>query len=396
VHTVKTPVKNQKDNVIGILGVFWDITEQKKAQEQLMVKDKAIASSINAIAITDSAGNLTYVNDSFLRMWGYENSKQVLGMPAVKFWNSTKEASKVIELLRDKENWIGELTGVRKDKSTFDFQVSSNVVRDQTGNPICMMGSFIDITEHKQTQEILNAYREKMIRAEQLASLGTLSATLAHELAQPLTVIHLSVENALKKLEKTSQSQTVIKNLKDSLEEVSNITSIVERFRNFARKSSEKVVHKVDLKAVAERTVGLLNESARRAKVSLHLKRMEKLPPIYANEKDLEQVFFALVENAIQAADRKKHRQVIISGAVRGKDIKLRFADNCKGIAQEHLDKIFEPFFTTKPLGVGTGLGLCIVENIVSRAGGKVHVKSDPGKGSTFIITLPIKRGEKS
>ncbi|HUS71825.1 MAG TPA: HAMP domain-containing sensor histidine kinase, partial [Sedimentisphaerales bacterium] len=167
-------------------------------------------------------------------------------------------------------------------------------------------------------------------------------------------------------------------------------------FRDFARKSSEEIVSEVSLKAVAERILKLLSESARRAKVSLHLKGIDELPTIYSNEKDLEQLFFALVENAIQAADGKKSRQFIIDGAVKDEQIKLRFADNCGGIAPENLDKIFEPFFTTRPAGEGTGLGLCVVEHIVSRAGGKVRVASKAGEGSTFFVTLPISRGRMS
>ena len=135
-----------------------------------------------------------------------------------------------------------------------------------------------------------------------------------------------------------------------------------------------------------------MNESARRAKVTLCLDGMEELPPIFSNEKDLEQLFFALVENAIQAADGKKSRQLIISGDVKDELIELRFTDDCGGIAKKNLDKVFEPFFTTRPVSERTGLGLCIVEHIVSGAGGKVHVESKTGKGSTFFVTLPFNR----
>jgi len=135
----------------------------------------------------------------------------------------------------------------------------------------------------------------------------------------------------------------------------------------------------------------LLNESARRARIALNLNGMDKLPPVYLNEKDMEQLFFALADNAIQAADGKKSRQLIISGAVKNEHLELCFSDNCDGIAPENINKIFEPFFTTKPKGQGTGLGLCIVQSIVSRAGGKIRVESKFGEGSTFFVTLPIK-----
>jgi C4-dicarboxylate-specific signal transduction histidine kinase len=119
------------------------------------------------------------------------------------------------------------------------------------------------------------------------------------------------------------------------------------------------------------------------------MKGLGSLPPIYSNERELEQLFFALLDNAIQAADGKKDRKVLVSGTMRDEHIELRFSDDCGGIAPEHIDKLFEPFFTTKPPGEGTGLGLCIVQRIVAQAGGRIRVKNKPGTGLTFFVTLP-------
>lgn len=229
-----------------------------------------------------------------------------------------------------------------------------------------------------------------MAQAERLASLGTLSATVAHELTQPLTTIRLSIENSLAQLEATSCPGDILEELKDGLDGVSDAVSVVDRVRNFARQSSEKAITEVNLREVAERIARLLNKNAQRANISVRLKDLEKLPPIYAREKDMEQLFFALADNAIHAADGKRKRQLTISGAVEDDRIELRFADNCGGVAPENLDKIFEPFFTTRPACEGTGLGLLIVQHIVSRAGGKVWVENKPGKGATFFVALPI------
>jgi len=257
-----------------------------------------------------------------------------------------------------------------------------------------ILGIFRDITEIKQTEEELDMYRERMIRAERLASLGTLSATVAHELTQPLTVIRLAVENSLEELKKMACPDSMMEDLKKGLSEVSHATSIVNRFRNFARESPEKSVKKVELKAIADRIIELLEESARRAKVILQVEDIGKLPPVYSNEKDLEQLFFALVENAIQSADGKKNHRLMISGHLRDNHyVELRFSDDCGGIAPENIDRIFDPFFTTRSQGEGTGLGLCIVQQIVSRAGGKVRVQNKTGEGSTFLVTLPINPG---
>ncbi len=104
---------------------------------------------------------------------------------------------------------------------------------------------------------------------------------------------------------------------------------------------------------------------------------------------------FALFEDAMQAADGKMAREVVVKGRIEGRQIALRFEDECGGIAPENQAKIFEPFFTTKPLGEGTGLGLCIVEGIVLRLHGTVEVETTAGEGSEFCITLPLASPDK-
>ncbi len=136
-------------------------TERKGAEEVLRVKDSAIASSINAVAIADVEGNLTYVNASFLRLWGYDDEKEVLGRPAVEFWQLEQKAAAVVEVLRDRGSWVGELVAKRKDGSLSDVQLLASMVTDAAGNPICMKGLFMDITECKRVGEALWKSEEK-------------------------------------------------------------------------------------------------------------------------------------------------------------------------------------------------------------------------------------------
>lgn len=260
------------------------------------------------------------------------------------------------------------------------------------GSPTGVMVIARDIHDARLAEEELANYRERMAHTERLASLGTLSATAAHELTQPLTVIRLSLDNLLDDLRAASAPEDFTRKLENSLAEVSNITAIIDRFRSFARKSSETTMGPVNLQAVAEKIVMLLSAGAQRARVKLSLDDIDKLPFIYGNEKDMEQLFFALFQNAIQAADGEKARELVVAGAVKDRHVELRFADTCGGIAPENIDVVFEPFFTTKPPGQGTGLGLCIVQQIAARTGGKVSIESEFGKGTTFFVALPVAR----
>ncbi|MCP4263596.1 MAG: PAS domain S-box protein, partial [Planctomycetes bacterium] len=369
-----------------------DITARKEAEEEIRKLSYAIEQSIDGISISDLEPKMLYVNDAFARMHGY-TPKGMIGMPVEKLLKKEYvcEFKSRINQIKTNGFWKGETEHIRKDGTAFPTYMSVTLLKNNDDKPIGMLAVARDITESKQKEKELNIYRERMTRTEKLASVGTLSATLAHELTQPLTVIRLSIQNSLADLKTISCPSTVVEDLKKGLSEISNFISIINKFRNFARISPEKNTKKVDLREIAERIMELLDENAWRAKVTLQVKGMDMLPPIYSYEKDLEHLYYSLVENSIQAADGKKRRQVIISSAIRDGHIELQFSDNCGGIVPKNLKRIFEPFFTTKDANERTGLGLCVVEHIVSRLNGKIRVKSKLGKGSTFFVSLPIK-----
>ena len=104
---------------------------------------------------------------------------------------------------------------------------------------------------------------------------------------------------------------------------------------------------------------------------------------------ELEQIFFILIENAVQAANLVGSGKLGISISRNGDMIEMVFADSCGGIEEENVERIFEPFFTTKPLGKGTGLGLCVLQRIVKKYGGTLRLDNHPPKGAIFIISLP-------
>lgn len=390
-NTTIGPLRDGIGNIKVTLIIARNIDKIRQAEERIRTLSSVVEQSIDGIAIGDLEPKLLYVNDAYARMHGY-TPEEMIGMKVVNLRSDSQvgEYHKAIHQLKTQGAWTGELEHFRKDGTAFPCYVSVSFLKNEQGEGTGILAVCRDITASKQKEDELKAYREQMARAEQLASLGTLSATVAHQLTQPLTVISLLLDNALDELEGTSSPKPLIRRLGDCATQVSNITSIINRFRNFARQSSDTSIGEVYLQAVAHRVVSLLDESARQVRIGLRIERMDKLPTVCMSERDLEQLFFALVENAIQAADSKKARQLVISGAVKDEHIELRFSDNCGGIAPENLNKIFEPFFTTKPRGQGTGLGLCIAQDIVSRAGGVVRVESKFGEGSTFFVTLPV------
>jgi PAS domain S-box-containing protein len=153
VEIITHPVKI-KDKTL-VLGIARDITERKMAEEAMQVKDWAIESAINGMVTTDMEGNLNFVNPAFLKMWKYNSPEEVLGKPAVEFWQMGEKAAEVMESMRTKGGWIGELVARGKDGDFFNVQVVASIVVNDTGQPVCMYSSFADITERKRAEEAI-------------------------------------------------------------------------------------------------------------------------------------------------------------------------------------------------------------------------------------------------
>jgi len=151
----------------GIIhGFVRDITERKNTEEELQIKNKAIESSINAMAIADLEGKLTYVNPAFLSLWGYKDNQEVLGRSSIEFWQITEEPMAVIKAIQNQGFWKGEMVAKRSDGSIFDSEVSASMIKDNNGSPLCLHASFIDITERKRAEEDLIKAKERAEESE--------------------------------------------------------------------------------------------------------------------------------------------------------------------------------------------------------------------------------------
>jgi len=385
-----------------------DITERKRLEEELKESEQryraVVETAGETIAIVDAQGVFQFMNTTAGRRLG--------GRPADFMGKTMGELfpkdiadrqmgtiRKVIQTMTGVNTIV--LSNVKGEPRWYNTTIEP--LKDGAGRVTAALVVARDIHDLRTAQQELEAYREKMIHAEHLASLGTLSAMVSHEMTQPLTVIRLSLQNAMTTLQGMLGSpsrglamgdpflpSSVLDDLNDGLAEISHVTAIARRFRDFARRTSDKTVEEVSLSAVARKVLRMLEESAREAHVALDAHQLDELPPIQACEKDVEQVFFALAQNAIHAAEGRRDHGFRIRGARRGDHVELWFTDDCGGIAPEALGRLFEPFFTTKPSGEGTGLGLCVVERLVAQAGGHVKVDSEWGKGTTFSVTWPI------
>lgn len=151
-----SPLLNEQAERYGYLIVLSDITKRKYDEETMKIKDNALASSIFPITFIDLEGKMTYANDSFLRMWGYTNNKDIIGKPVTKFWVAKEQQDEIFQTLHEKEQWIGEITGIRKDSTPFKIQLYANIIKNESVQPVSIMGFYIDSNQNIKTVETPN------------------------------------------------------------------------------------------------------------------------------------------------------------------------------------------------------------------------------------------------
>ena len=167
-----TPVRAQDGTITHLVAVKQDITERKRVEEALRIKDYGIQSAINPVAMADLGGNLTYVNSAFLKIWGYADESDVLGRPAVDFWQIREHAEEIVAALQQVGGWVGELTAQRKDGSLFDVQISASMISNGEGHPLCMQAWFVDITERKRAEDALRRSEALLNQTGKVAQVG--------------------------------------------------------------------------------------------------------------------------------------------------------------------------------------------------------------------------------
>jgi signal transduction histidine kinase len=234
------------------------------------------------------------------------------------------------------------------------------------------------------------ALAEAMHQTEKLAALGELVAGVAHELNNPLTGISMFAQLLLDESlgEDQRESVRMIKR------EADRAVGVIRDLLAFSRKTGPRLVA-VDLNALINQTIRLRGYSLQTAGVQVRPDLDPKLPAIPGDDRKLQQVLLNLIVNAEYAMHRQETRQLAVrtawEDAPDGGRVLIEITDTGTGMAPELVKHIFEPFFTTKPAGVGTGLGLSVSYGIVHAHGGTITVRSAPGTGSTFVVTLPIR-----
>ncbi len=239
-------------------------------------------------------------------------------------------------------------------------------------------------TELAEFTRELERSQDQLIRAEKLAATGKLAASLAHEINNPLQAIHNCLHLVMHKSPLAQSKRQEY--LSMAQEEVERLIDLVQRMLNFYRPSKESAAL-IDIRTILDDVLSLAGKRLQHGKVVVHKDASSPLPPVMGMSNLLKQVFLNIIINAVEAMPEGGDLYIDAGWDDKRGELSVSFTDTGGGIPIAELADIFDPFYTTK--AKGTGLGLSISHGIIERHGGRIDVKSDLGRGSTFTVRLP-------
>ena len=377
----------------GTIGLFRDVTESRRMEREIQLLGHALRSTGECVCIADLEDRLVFVNEAFLRTYGYSR-EELIGQP-IQIVRAPGCASPV-EILPATlaGGWQGELRNRRKDGSEFPIRLTTSVVRDDEGRPVATVGVTSDITGQKLAEAALNEARRAAEAASEAKS--QFLANMSHEIRTPMSGV-LGMSGLLAETVLDPAQREMAEAIRTSAESLLSIINDILDFSRIEAGSVRVEPAPFDLRAALEDVIELMTPRAEAAGIELALWYDRRTPFRFMGDAGrIRQVFLNLVGNAVKFTEQGhvlvQVRAVRHEEDVTGIDVAVH--DTGVGIPPDKLPLLFRKFSQVDVSSVrrheGTGLGLAISKALVDLMGGTLGVASRPGEGSSFTFTLPL------
>jgi PAS domain S-box-containing protein len=373
-----------------LLGVSADITERKQAQELFRIATEA---SPNGILLVNGNGDIVLVNAHVEELFGYHRD-ELVGKPVETLVpeglvaNDSPSSARIFPVpemrIFDRD---GEFVGRRKDGTEFPVEVGLNPVESPEG--ALFLASVADLSERKRAEEEARRRREEISRLQRIGLLAEMTASIAHEINQPLSGIIMNAGTALRFMERPNADlQELREILRDVQADAHRAHRVIRNIRETVRKGAA-VRQRVAINEVVAGVMHMVQPEAAVHSCELEASLGNDLPSVAADPVQIQQVLINLLANAFDAVEKmpSNRRKVEISTENADRAVRVTVRDHGTGIAEEARERLFDQFFSTKAQGVG--MGLAIVWSIIDAHSGTIRAENVDGEGAQFTFSLP-------
>lgn len=383
---------DRSDGSVTLFARYQDISKAKQDEKKLIASQKDYRSlfehSACGVFISTKEGKFEDVNQTMMNMLGYADKSELLKKDlAQEIYFNPEDRQSFREMIeRDGKVVDYEVNFRHKDGHAVPVTLTGHVRFDENGDVIGYEGLNVDQTLKKQMESELEKTRMQLLQSEKMASLGKLSAGIAHQLNNPLSGIALYSQLIMEDYELSEEAQADFKRV---LANVNRCSEIVKQLLQFSRQTNQQIELN-DINDIIRRTISLLEKQILFQNIEILEKLSPDLPNIMIDVQQVNHVFMNIIINAADAMEGKG-TLTLKSWQNKNEDtITIQISDTGSGIDPDIITNIFDPFFTTKQEGKGTGLGLSMAYGIIEHHNGKITVESKLNIGTTFTIQLPV------
>jgi PAS domain S-box-containing protein len=397
------PIFGEDGELIEIIGTAVDVTDRKTAELERRRLASLVEQADDLMGISDlSGGTPIYLNKAGMKMVGFDSWEEARERRGIHY-TFPEDRQFVNEVLwpavLEKGSWSGEMRFRHfKTRDPIPILYSAFRIDDpETGQPVNVGNVCRDITERKRAEaearENNQRYHEmqmELAHANRVAAVGQLTASIAHEVIQPIAATITNAETALRLLEHGSSHLTEVQEaLTDIVNDGVRAAEVVKRIRALTKKAPPQK-DRLEVNGLILEIIELTRGEAAKHGVSILTELADLLPVVEADRVQLQQVLLNLIVNALEAmdADDEGPKELLIStGKVEPSGARVAVQDSGPGLETLMLERVFESFYTTKPTGFGLGLSIC--RSIIEAHGGRLWASKNQRRGATFQFTLP-------